>query len=35
LKLRVRDEQHELVPGEPLLLTPERPWASTSEPPPG
>jgi len=33
LKLRVRDEQHELVPGEPLSLTPERPSARTSEPP--
>ena len=35
LKLRVRDDQYELVPGEPLLLTPERPWARTTEPPRG
>jgi alpha,alpha-trehalose phosphorylase len=35
LKIRVRDDQYELVPGEPVVLTPERPWARTSEPPRG
>ena len=32
LRIRVRDDQYELVPGEPLVLTPARPWAHTSEP---
>jgi alpha,alpha-trehalose phosphorylase len=31
LKIRVRDDGHVLVPGEPLVLNPALPWARTSE----